>query len=163
MKKVVLALLIIVVLAFGIAFALHSCRNGEIEPAPILAPTPTPEPTPVETPEPTPIETPEPTIDNETPNIDHELVGTWQYFDYWDDETRDIFALHADATGSYWVFNSEDGTRNSIDITWEVVDDILTIFIPGEEAWVNEYAVEGGNRLHLLSQTDGHFTLTRAE
>jgi len=162
MKKVVLALLMIVVLAFGIALALHSCRNGEIEPAPILAPTPTPEPTepPTPTPEPTPIETPEPPVNIEPPNIDHELVGTWQYFDNWDNEPLGKYVLNADATGIVRAFGFDD-IWHYIDITWEAENGILTIFRPNDDTRVFEYVIDG-NFLDL-TDFDGPMTFTRVE
>jgi len=171
MKKGIILLLALALIVALVAI-LFSCGNGNNEPNNGAITTETPELTPMETPEPTPTPeptepptatpepTPEPPINNEPLNIDHELVGLWQFFDYWDDETRDIFALHADATGSYWMFSSEDDTRNPIDITWEAKNGILTIFIPGEEAWVSEYVIEDGDWLFL---TDGHMTLNRAE
>jgi len=171
MKKIILAILIIIILAALLAAGIWLVsRDGdnEIEPTPEptptettqYTPTPTPEPPPVETPEPTPNETPEPTIDNEPPNIDHELVGTWQYFDNWDNVTRDIMVLNADATGNHWAINP-DWTLEFVDVTWESENGILTIFMPSGEIWELEYVVRGDTL--SLTGVDGHETLTRAE
>jgi len=175
MKKVII-LLLALALIVALVVILFSCGNSNnepnngatvtetSEPTPMEtpAPTPTPETTepPTPTPEPMPIETPEPTIDNETPNIDHELVGTWKYFDYWDNEMRDEFVLHADATGISWVIGAVD-RRNPVDITWEAENGILTIFAPNAEAHEFEYEIDGGSL--FLTGFDGHVTLTRVE
>jgi len=171
MKKGII-LLLALALIVAIAIVLVCCSNGNNEPdngaittetpepTPMETPEPTPmpEPTPVETPEPTPIETPEPTIDNETPNIDHELVGTWQYF--WEGEPLGKYVLNADATGIFRAF-SRYGNWEYIDITWEAQNDILTIFMPSGEIWELEYVVRGDTL--SLTGVDGHETLTRAE
>ena len=126
-----------VLLAVLIVFGITACRNGNVVDVPgidsnienteRLRETPPPieitrEPLPT-TP---PIAlTPEPPVFI-SPYINEKLVGRWMFWDSIDIETREVYILNADGTGTGWTFCPVENERITIDIIWEATDNTLT-------------------------------------